>query len=138
MAPTKEVIRFACRRLRWPAGFLFALGLLLAWAVYGGGGPEFVLYNKSTRPLPPVRVVAGEVTLDFPALGPGQSAVQPLPLRAGQDVTLWLAGEAPRSVTGPWVEPGETAQVVARVTENGDVLFSLVPSWRSRVATALR
>ncbi len=114
------------------------MGLLLAWAVYGGGGPEFVLYNKSTRLLPPVRVVAGEVTLDFAALGPGQSAVQQLSLRAGQEVTLWLSGDTPRSVTGPWVEPGETAQVVARVVESGDVLFSLVPSWRSRVANALR
>lgn len=132
------MMRFAGRRLRWPAGLLFAVGLLLAWAVFGGGGPEFVLYNKSSRPLPPVRVVAGDVILDFPALDPGQSAVQQLPLRAGQEVTLWLSGDTPRNVAGPWVDPGETAQVVARVSGNRDVQFSLVPSWRARVANALR
>jgi hypothetical protein len=138
MATRTQMIRFAYRRLRWPLGMFVAVGLVLAWAVFGGGDPDFVLYNKSSRPLQPARVVAGDVTVDFPALEPGRSAVQVLPLQGGQAVILWLSGDPPRSVTGPWVEPKETAQVVARVSSNGEVLFSLVPSWRSRVAAVLR
>lgn len=132
------MIRFAYRRLRWPAGILLALVLVAAWAVYGGSDPDFVLYNKSLRSLEPARVVAGDVTVDFPLLEPGRSAVQVLPIRSGRAVVLWLSGEAPRSVTGPWVEPWEAAQVVARVGSDGEVLFSVVPSWRSRVAAVLR
>jgi hypothetical protein len=36
------------------------------------------------------------------------------------------------------VEPSETAQVVVRVDEFGRLLFSQLPSWRSRLAAALR
>lgn len=129
---------FRYRRRRWLAGFAAALLLVVGGLVVGGGELEVVIYNKSNRPLGPVRVAAGGVAVEFPALGVGESAVRALPIRAGEEIALWLAEDPPRQVTGPWVQPGETAQVVVRVDEFGDVLFSQLPTWRSRFLAALR
>jgi hypothetical protein len=138
MAAKKGLMWFSYRRRRWLAGFGAALLALLAWAVFGGGEIEVVVYNQSPQPLGAVQVEAGGVRIDFPPLAPEESAMRVLPRRAVGELTVSLPGDKPTRVAGPWIEPGETAQVIARVDEFGGVLFSQLPSWRSRFGAALR
>jgi hypothetical protein len=128
----------AYRRRRWLAGFVIAFGMIVAWTLWDGGDPEFVLYNKSSRALGPVRLMVAGATVDFPPLAAQQSVVRPLRLRAGGELGVWLSGDATQPIAGPWVEPGETAQVIVRVDEFGEVLFSQTPTWRARLVAALR
>jgi hypothetical protein len=138
MAATKEVTWWSYRRRRWLAGFGVALCAALAWGFFGETAAEVVLYNNSSRPLGPVRMEVGGVTVEFAPLAPEESAVRALPAGAGGELGIWLPGEPPQRTAGPWVEPSETAQVVVRVDEFGRLLFSQLPSWRSRLAAALR
>lgn len=126
------------RRRRWLAGFGLALGVVLACEFFTGPEPEIVVYNDHMQPLGSVRVGVGAVMRDFPALAPGESAALTLPLRAGGELGFWLPGDPPRRVAGPWLDPRETAQVVARINGFGEVVISVSPTWRAQLLTALR
>lgn len=138
MATRDKLTWWSYRRRRWTVGFLLALAALGGWQWFSEPAAELVLYNDGSRPLGVVQAELGTTVLEFAVLEPRQSQRLGVPAGVRAELGLWLPGDPPRRVTGPWFDGRAAAQVVARVDDFGEVTFSTMPSWRARVVDWLR